>query len=56
MYIVMDLILMGIGLCVSNKVNLFIYIVIILVLGKFYCRNKCIYGLFGISVIFNVLM
>lgn len=40
---------MGTGSCVSNKVNPFTYIVIISAPGKFYCRNKCIYGLLEID-------
>lgn len=56
MYTATDPTLMGTGSCVSNKVNPFTYIVIISAPGKFYCRNKCIYGLLEISVIFNVLM
>lgn len=56
MYTATDPTLMGTGSCVSDKVNPFTYIVIISAPGKFYCRNKCIYGLLEISVIFNVLM
>lgn len=48
MYTATDPTLMGTGSCVSNKVNPFTYIVIISAPGKFYCRNKCLYGLLEI--------